>query len=239
MNQREAVVEAMRARGGFATLGQLYKEVLKVPGVKWETKTPFKSINRIVQDPKHFFRARPGLWALLEARDSLPPDLGQKPMPESDHTYYQGLLVELGNLRKQQTFVPKRDRGKSFLGNPLGRLATLEDIYPFTYSDVVSRAATVDVVWFNQRKFPSEFIEVENTTDMHGAFLKFVFFDAFSSTFRVVAPAARWGEFESKLSHPSFVSVARRTKFTSYDVVADMHTKASQAAALEEAWAGP
>ncbi len=96
MNQREAVIEAMRDNGGYATLGHLYKEALKIPGVKWETKTPFKSINRIVQDPKYFFRIRPGLWALLEAKDKLPGDLSQKPKPESDHTYYQGLLVELG-----------------------------------------------------------------------------------------------------------------------------------------------
>ncbi|MGO8736268.1 MAG: hypothetical protein ACLQVM_26135 [Terriglobia bacterium] len=237
MNQREAVVDAMHANGGYATLGQLYKEALKIPDVKWETKTPFKSINRIVQNPKYFFRIRPGLWALLEDKDELPADLTQKPKPESDHTYYQGLLVELGNLRKQQTFVPKQDRNKAFLGKPLGRLVTLEDIYPFTYPEIVRRAAAVDVIWFSQRKFPAEFIAVENTTDMNGAFLKFVMFDAFNSAFRVVAPALRKSEFESKLAHPSLESIARRTKFTSYDVVTDMHTKANEAIALEQAWA--
>src|SRR6266567_5006213 len=112
MNQREAVIEAMRANGGYATLGTLYKEALKIPGVKWETKTPFSSIKRIVQNPKYFFRIRPGLWALLEAKHELPDDLTEKPKPQSDHTYYQGLLVELGNLRKLQTFVPKQDRGR-------------------------------------------------------------------------------------------------------------------------------
>jgi len=238
MNQRETVIEAMRARGGYATLGQLYKDALRIPGVKWETKTPFKSINRIVQNPKYFFRIRPGLWALLEAKDKLPPDLGKKPKPESDHTYYQGLLVELGNLRKHQTFVPKQDRAKLFLGRPLGSFVTVEDIHPFTYPEVVSRAAAVDVIWFDQQKFPLEFIEVENTTDISGAFLRFVLLYAFNSTFRVVAPAARMREFESKLRHPSFVSVAERTKFTSYDLVASMHTKASEAVALEQAWAG-
>ncbi len=236
MNQREAVVEAMRANGGYATLGHLYKEALKIPGVKWETKTPFSSINRIVQDRKYFFRIRPGLWALLEAKKKLPADLAKKPKPESDHSYYQGLLVELGNLRKYRTFVPKQDRGKVFLGKPLGTLVTVEDIYTFTFPEVVQRAAGVDVIWFNERKFPLEFIEVENTTDMNGAFLKFVLFDAFYAKFRVVAPVARKGEFESKLAHPSFLSVAKRTIFTSYDVVADMHTKANKMTVSEEAW---
>jgi len=237
MNQREAVIEAMRANGGYATLGHLYKEALKIPGVEWETKTPFKSINRIVQNEKYFFRIRPGLWALLEDKDKLPPDLTQKPKPESDHTYYQGLLVELGNIRNEQTFVPRQDRGKPFLGKPLGRLITLDDIYPFTYPEIVRRAAAVDVIWFSRRRFPSQFIEVENTTDMNGAFLKFVMFDAFNSAFKVVAPAARRSEFESKIAHPSFESIAGRTKFISYDVVTDMHTKANEAIALEQAWA--
>ena len=239
MNQREAVVEAMRANGGYATLGHLYKEALKIPGVKWETKTPFKSINRIVQDPKYFFRIRPGLWALLEAKNKLPADLTKRPKPQSEHSYYQGLLVELGNLRKQETFVPKQDRGKAFLGKPLGSMVTLEDIYPFTYSDIVDCAARVDVVWFNKRKFPSEFIEVENTTDMRGAFLRFVMLEAFNSTFRVVAPAARKSEFASKLAHPSFESIVKQTKFTSFDVVAELHRKASEALALEQVWAAP
>ena len=238
MNQREAVVEAMRTNGGYATLGHLYKEALKIPGVKWETKTPFKSINRIVQDPKCFFRIRPGLWALLEAKNKLPADLTTKPKPDSDHTYYQGLLVELGNLKKYRTFVPKQDRGKVFLGKPLGSLVTVEDIYPFTFPEVVQRAAGVDVIWFSERKFPLEFIEVENTTDMNGAFLKFVLFDAFYAKFRVAAPAVRKSEFESKLAHPLFLSLVKRTMFTSYDVVADMHTKANEAIALEQKWAG-
>jgi hypothetical protein len=116
-------------------------------------------------------------------------------------------------------------------------VVTLEGIYPFTYPEIVRRAAAVDVIWFSQRKFPSEFIEVENTTDMNGAFLKFVMFDAFNSAFKVVAPAVRRGEFESKLAHPSFESIARRTKFISYDVVTDMHTRASAAIASEQAWA--
>ncbi len=236
MNQREAVVEAMKASGGYATLGHLYKEALKIPGVEWKTKTPFKSINRIVQDPKFFFKIRPGLWALLEAKDKLPADLRSKPKPESDHSYYQGLLVELGNLKKQRTFVPKQDRGRTFLGKKLGDMVTVDDIYPFTYDDVVHRASAVDVIWFDDRKMPTEFIEVENTTDMHSAFLKFVLLSGFHSVFRIVSPAPRKQEFTSKIAHPSFASVAARTRFTSYELVSEMHAKENEAVALHQAW---
>src|ERR1700733_13307765 len=213
MNQREAVVEAMKANGGYATLGHLYKEALKISGVKWGTKTPFKSINRIVQNPNYFFRIRPGLWALQEAKNKLPPDLIEKPKPESDHTYYQGLLVELGNLRKHQTFVPAQNRGRKFLGEPPSKLTTVDKIYQFTYEEIVKRAATVDVIWFNERKFPAEFIEVENTTDIAAKFHKFLDFDVFTAKFRIVAPSARQAEFDLRLKHPSFKSITDRTRF--------------------------
>jgi len=236
MNQREAVVEAMKANGGYATLGHLYKQALQIPGVEWGTKTPFKTINRIVQDPKFFFKIRPGLWALLEAKDNLPADLKSKPKPESDHSYYQGLLVELGNLKRQKTFVPKQDRARTFLGKKLGDMVTLDDIYPFTYEDVVRRASAVDVIWFDERKMPTEFIEVENTTDMHSAFLKFVLLSGFHSTFRIVSPAPRKQEFASKIAHPSFATIATRTRFTSYDLVSEMHAKENETVALNQAW---
>jgi hypothetical protein len=45
MKQHEAVIEVIRANGGYATLAQIYQEVLKIPNVTWNTKTPFKSVN--------------------------------------------------------------------------------------------------------------------------------------------------------------------------------------------------
>ena len=236
MNQREAVVEAMKANGGYAMLGHLYKEALKISGVEWGTKTPFKTINRIVQDPKFFFKIRPGLWALLEAKDTLPADLKERPKPESDHTYFQGLLVELGNLRKLSTYVPRQDRGRKFLGKALGDVATLEKIYDFTYDEIVRRAAMVDVIWFSERRFPAEFIEVENTTDIEGKFHKFLDFDVFTTDFRIVAPSARQEEFKSRLKQPVFKSIANRTRFTSYETVAELHSRASAMAETEARW---
>ena len=39
MKQHEAVIEVMKANGGYATLGLLYRGVLQVPGVEWKSKT--------------------------------------------------------------------------------------------------------------------------------------------------------------------------------------------------------
>jgi len=77
-----------------------------MPGVEWKTKTPFASIRRIVQDERFFFKIKPGLWALHSYRGKLPSDIfptDQIPKSEQElfnHSYYQGLLVEIGNLKK-------------------------------------------------------------------------------------------------------------------------------------------
>ena len=112
----------------------------------------------------------------------------------------------------------------------------MHEIYPFTYPEIVRRAATVDVIWFNQRRMPIEFIEVENTTDMNNALLKFMNFDGFFSTFRIVSPLARQAEFASKLKHPAFKTLESRIRFTSYDYLSIMHSKSSEVAAYETNW---
>lgn len=75
MRQYEAVIKIMEQNAGFATLGYLNQEVLKVPGVAWKTKTPFASIRRIVQDQRFFFKLKPGLWALRSHKDKLPSNI--------------------------------------------------------------------------------------------------------------------------------------------------------------------
>ncbi len=61
MKQYEAVILTLEKLGGVATLGQLYQEVLKIEDCKWNTKTPFASIRRIVQTNENIFKIKPGL----------------------------------------------------------------------------------------------------------------------------------------------------------------------------------
>ncbi|MEK6681413.1 MAG: hypothetical protein AABY79_05550 [Nitrospirota bacterium] len=49
MKQHEAVIKVMEEKGGYATLGFLNQNVLKIADCEWKTKTPFASIRRIVR----------------------------------------------------------------------------------------------------------------------------------------------------------------------------------------------
>jgi hypothetical protein len=239
MKQHEAVIEVMRANGGYSTLAQIYQEVLKVPNISWNTKTPFKSVNRIVQTHKEFFKIKPGLWGLEEFRSRIPAEVmgiveqkDDKQLSEYDHSYYQGLLIEIGNWEKYLTFVPAQDKGRFYLGKKLGDITTLSQIPMFTYPEVVKRARTVDVIWFNDRQMPIKMYEVEHTTDIQNSLLKFTDLQDFSIDFRIVANPSRKEEFERKRKYQAFKAIQERLKFLSYENLAQLHTKTAEYIAL-------
>ena len=228
MKQYEAVIEVMKANGGYATLGYLYSTVLNVPGARWRTKTPFASIRRIVQDERFFFKIRPGLWALKKYKDKIPfvvAASAPKSRQEFTHAYYQGLLVEIGNLKKHGTHVPNQDKNKKYLDKPLGSIATIEKCHKFSYDRFVNCARNIDVTWFNERKMPSSFFEVEYSTNVHNSLIKFVELQDFASNFLIVADKSRERYFRDRLSYSAFQTIARRVRFMDYDTVAQIHSK--------------
>ena len=229
MKQYEAVIVAMQQNGGYATLGQLYQSAPNVPGSTWGTKTPFASIRRIVQQHDEFFKIRPGLWALTSEKEKvlrLFAGEGKKTKErEYSHYFYQGLVAEIGNLQGFQTYVPAQDRNKPFAEQKLGNVTTVLEFYEFTYSDVLRRAKTIDVTWFNKRKFPNSVFEIEHSTDIQNSLLKFVELQDFRTKFYIVADGRRKAEFDNKVSFYAFSSIKPFVKFWDYDSVLDIHAK--------------
>ena len=240
MKQYEAVIKVMEQNGGYATLAWLYQKALKVKGVEWKTKTPFASIRRIVQDDRFFFKIKPGLWALKGWEKRLPTEMKptKKPKPAEqlfDHTYYQGLVVQIGNLKRFQTFVPPQDKNKTFLGKDrLGNLASLAKIYPFSYPRVVKRANTIDVVWFNARKMPTSLFEVEHSTNIRDSLIKFVELQDFRTEMFIVAPSIRKRQFQDTMTLNAFNPIRNYVRFLSYQQVSQLHSRVFELKALED-----
>lgn len=241
MKQYDAVINVMEQNGGEATLGLLYQEVPRVPGVEWKTKTPDASVRRIVQDGRFFFKIRPGLWALQSQQATIREKYMLSGDPKSkevfEHSYYQGLLLELGYLKGFQTFVPAQDKNKVFVGlRKLGEVASVKECYDFGYDAIVRRARTVDVTWFNERKMPASWYEVEHSTDIQNSLLKFFELQDFVAGFFIVAREGRRREFDSKLSHGALVPIRKRVKFLNYEQVAGLHEAECRRAAAETAF---
>ncbi len=233
MKQYEAVIKVMQQHGGYSTLGHLYQEALKVPNVKWGTKTPFASIRRIVQDNRFFFKIRPGLWALNDYKDKLPTeiqpaeDTPKDKVQEYNHTYYQGLLVEIGKMRAYEAAVPSQDKNKKFLDKTLGEISMNDKYYEFSYDWIVSKAKTIDVTWFNRRHMPESFFEIEHTTDIKNSMLKFVELQDFNAGLFIVADIARKREFDNVKAYDAFHDIRCRVEFMDYDYVSNTHTDIS------------
>lgn len=225
VTQEQQVVEVLRKAGGFATLRRLNE---LVDFSTWATKTPEASVRRIVQNSPEIFKIQPGLWALEEMRDAVlhkfELKLGNKKSEELfSHAYYQGLLVEIGKFRHQRTYVPAQDQNRLFVDKRLGEITDTTELPAFTYKDLCRKAKTVDVIWFNERRMPSYFYEVEHTTDIKNSLSKFYELQDFNAGFFIVADQSRKREYEDKLHVSMFSPIEKRVKFLNYTQVVDLY----------------
>ncbi|HWP52436.1 MAG TPA: hypothetical protein VNK07_00080, partial [Candidatus Binatia bacterium] len=187
----------------------------------------FASIRRIVQTrPNEIYKIKPGLYGLVSHRAlneangilaETPHNKNSKKLKESNHYYYQGLLLTIGNLRRFQTFAPNQDKNRQFLNITLGELRTLEKVPPFSYDYFINKISTVDVVWFNKRTMPDSLFEVESTTDIIKSLSKFCDLQDFNVRMLIVADKVRKPEFESKIAGKSFESIKNRVQFLDYN----------------------
>lgn len=224
--QEHQVIEALRKEGGFATLRRL-NEIVDFS--TWKTKTPESSVRRIVQNSPSVFKIQPGLWALEDCREKVLKKFkikeGNKDSEELfSHGYYQGLLIEIGKYRNKMTYIPSQDKHRMFLDKHLCDIADTCTLPLFTYDNLLRKAKTIDVIWFNERQMPSEFYEVEHTTDIKNSLSKFYELQDFFAGFYIVADACREEEFKDKINVSMFNSIKSRVEFLDYERVVKMHT---------------
>lgn len=234
MKQHEAVIQTLEQLGGVATLGQLYKDVFRVSGCEWKTKTPLATIRRIVQTRKEIYKIKPGLYGLVAKKAELEAqgivaetrsNQSSAEVQEFGHTYYQGLLLTVGKLKHFNCWSPNQDRNKKCLNTTLGSLRTLDEIPHFTYDHLVRRSATIDVIWFNQRGLPNSFFEIEACTDIQNSLLKFNDLQDFHARMLIVSSPKRRREFEAKLKYSAFRDIAGRVNFLACDSLVEQYER--------------
>jgi hypothetical protein len=235
MKQHEAVITTLENLGGIATLGQLNQEVFKIKDCLWKTKTPFASIRRIVQTNKNIYKIKPGLYGLLsykkenEAKgvvQETAKNKNSKAVTEFNHSYYQGLIILIGNLKKFQTYLPSQDRNKLFLTEKLGNLSTLDKIPKYSYDNLVQRSSTIDAIWFNERMMPHSFFEVEHSTDIQNSLIKFNDLQDFFARMIIVADKLRRDEFEKKKNYNALKDIKSRVQFLDYESLSKQYEQA-------------
>lgn len=234
--QAQQVIDTLRKIGGYATLGDLYH---LVDTKSWATKTPNESIRRIVQQSGEIFKIQPGLWALEECREEVMRKFDIEPQEEKSverftHGYYQGLIIEIGNMKHYTTYVPAQDQNRKFIEKPLKDICSTIHISAFSYKELTDRARTVDVIWFNERNMPDTFFEVEHSTDIQNSITKFCDLQDFNSRFLIVAPQNRKEQFDKVISRTAFKDVKKRVSFSSYESIYRQYELMCKARASDE-----
>jgi len=234
MKQYQAVIETLDRLGGIATLAQLYQQVFKIKDCKWRTKTPLASVRRIVQTRKEIYKVKPGLYALRDKRKELEAkgiyeenkqSTRTEQNLEFNHTYYQGLLLQIAKMRKLDSWSPNSDRNKIWLGYSIGSLRTLQHLPPFSYPEFIRRSATVDVIWFNQRKMPHSFFEIEFSTDIQNSLLKFYELQDFYARMVIASHSQRRKEFENKIRYSAFAGIVDRVTFIPFESIVESYER--------------
>lgn len=136
--QTQQVIDVLRKCGGYSTLGNLYH---LVDTSTWNTDTPNNSIRRIVQQSDEIFKIRPGLWALENCRDEVLSkfDIASKECVKETtftHGYYQGLIIQIGNMKHYSTYVPAQDKNRKFLDKPLVDICSSVILPDFSYNEL-------------------------------------------------------------------------------------------------------
>jgi hypothetical protein len=228
MKQHEAVIATLERLSGIATLGQLNQEVFKIKDCEWKTKTPFASIRRIVQLNKDIYKIKPGLYGLVSHKiqneskgifEETEKNRDSKEVSEFNHSYYQGLILTIGNLRNFKTFLPNQDKNKLFLNEKLGNLSSLNKIPSYSYDNLVKRSSTIDTIWFNERNMPHSFFEVEHSTDIQNSLLKFSDLQDLYVRMIIVADKKRKDEFETKVNYSGVKDIKSRVQFLDYEAL--------------------
>ena len=224
--QKHDVIDALSRQGNVATLTQLY---YATDISSWKTKTPFASIRRILQTNAEFFKIQPGLWGLSDYKKEILEKFSIKNnrisgSNEFTHTYYQGIIAEIGNSRNFKTFVPAQDKNRLFVNRKLSEVATT-DKCDFTYPEIVRFAKTVDVIWFNERNLPNSFFEVEHSTDFKNSINKFYELQDFRAKFWIAGKEERRRQFEDVINASIYCPIKKLVSFVDYENLVKQYEK--------------
>ncbi len=215
----DAIEQVMMNNWYYAPLSLIYKEFHKYRKKTW--LTPDKTIQERVQRDKRFTKIWYWVYALTKFLNKLPKEKeikSEKDKAERIHSRIQWMLIEIWNMNWYDTYTP--DKNWIFQNKEIWKITTLHKIPSFTYEKIINDSIKfIDVIWFNDRWFPSKLIEVENSTDFRAGFIKFNEIQDFRTDFLFIAPLERKNKFETERKKSSFKNIKDRCAFQTYEFV--------------------
>ena len=220
----KALLSLMNDNEGAASWNYIYDNIEKYyPNIKvprdWQAALR-GVLYRELRNNRHFKRIGLGVFALLDYQEKeVVKDI--KTDKVRMHSYIEGLLVELGNYEKYDTYCA--DRNAVFQSNiRLGQLTSVSEFPEFTYPEIVQAAKRIDVVWFNKDgyKFPKRAIEVVNSIGtLEQSMNRMYQLKEFRTDFMIVSPKQFSNRIDRKLLQEPYLIHKDRFSVIPYENV--------------------
>ena len=225
----DAIEKVMLENNYWASLKHIYQEIWNYKDkLALKGKTPEATIRKIVQKDPRFINISLATYALKKYRNKLPKNIipnTEEEKKERTHTDIQGMLLYIGKHRNEVEYTYTDHRKKNFFlsNEKLGDIATEKKLPEFTYLNIVEEVKYIDVIWFNDRKFPSDAFEVEHTTDFNKAFQRFMELQYFTTKFCCVSEKRRESKFKRERDKHLFKPIQERVRFQTYEEVETLY----------------
>ncbi len=141
------------------------------------------------------------------------------------HEAAEAVLLMLGNLLGYDTYTP--DASKTFNGEKLGDIATLEELPDFTNAKIMESVQNIDVVWLKD-EWPEFFFEVEHTTGVTSGLLRIYQAEKLPAKFFIVGPQDVLKRYEREVEKAPFHRIKGKYRFRSYDGLREMFISAAR-----------
>lgn len=234
---RDAVVEALAALGGKASLSQINQEVKTNPlnieafqkNHTWEA-----TIRRTLQSYKIFQSVERGVWMLqLEENPEPRPEHFDIQDESINHDKAQGMLVALGNIYGYQTYVPVEDQSKrEFQGRKLANWVTIRNCEEVFDSKNIANVRNIDVLWFSSDQeglYPSYAFEVEHSTDISSGIMRLSAIpERLSTVLYIIADERKRSRFNNLISQTHIWKLRSKYRFQNYVSLESLFNLATQ-----------
>jgi hypothetical protein len=135
------------------------------------------------------------------------------------HEAAEAVLLKLGSLLGYDTYTP--DASKTFNGQKLGDIATLEELPFFTSEKIMESVQNIDVVWMKD-EWPEYFFEVEHTTGVTSGLLRIYQAEKLPAKFFIIGPEDVLKRYEREVEKAPFARIKNKYRFRSYDELREM-----------------
>ena len=220
MTKVEAIKKVLEDTNGVATWEIIYKEIKKYySGIDNSTKWK-ESIRgvlyRELKNKKNFKKIGLGIFALLDYNEMQIDKI--KNDSQRMHSYIEGICIELGNIENYNTYTA--DPSAKFNDILLKDIVTIKQMPNFTYSDIISEAKRIDVIWFNKSKFAFPKIAyevVDSIGTMENAFSRTFQLSDFKMMSYIVGKKKFKNKYEKILNKKPFNRHSDTYQFIDYD----------------------